>query len=200
MTEKILTESEVEAIECGIGPMGDRTISALCATVKALRAESHACGIVNGNTSVGGCCNPVVLREGFRCADCLAWFHRNCINEHFTLDAYVKKLRELREQGAIDDWKKEIASLQFRLSEVERERDAEKKDHQLTIDTFRQQERIWQQKHDDFIAEAIELCKAKAELWERNAGATEHGPDGYNYSLCKRDAARELAAELESLK
>lgn len=84
-------------------------IPALCATVRVLRA-THSCGAVEGNTVVGGCGSHVLVVDGFRCADCLAWFHRDCINEHFKLDAYVKKLRELREQGAIDDWKKELAA------------------------------------------------------------------------------------------
>lgn len=95
---------------------------ALCATVRALRAEKK-CGDVSGKPSVGGCGKLVSAHEGFRCVDCLAWFHRDCANEHFTLDAYVKKLRELREQGAIDDWKKELSTLQSQLEQVTKERD-----------------------------------------------------------------------------
>lgn len=83
-------------------------IPALCQTVRALRA-THSCGTVDSGSVVGGCGKEVLTTDGFRCADCLAWFHRDCINEHFKLDAYVKKLRELREQGAIDDWKKSLA-------------------------------------------------------------------------------------------
>lgn len=77
--------------------------------------EREAMAICGEGDKVGGCDNQVSILEGFRCADCLAWFHRDCINEHFELDAYVKKLRELREQGAIDDWKKEIATTQATL-------------------------------------------------------------------------------------
>lgn len=62
---------------------------------------------------------------------------------------------------------------------------AEQKDHQLTIDTFRQQEKIWQQKHDEFISDAAQLCRDKAAGWRGS---------------WKEDAANEIAGELEQLK
>lgn len=111
LSDDALREIEARALEVkelvGVGQFG-KDMLALCATVRALRA-THSCGAVDGGSVVGGCGKEVLTADGFRCADCLAWFHRDCINEHFKLDAYVKKLRELREQGAIDDWKKSLA-------------------------------------------------------------------------------------------
>jgi len=40
------------------------------------------------------------------------------------------------------------------LMELKGEVEREQKDHQLTIDTFRQQERIWQQKNEEVAADA----------------------------------------------
>lgn len=86
--------------------------------------------------------------------------------------------------------------LQSQLEQVTKERDAEKKDHQLTIDTFRQQEKIWEQKHDD----GVQLCRDKAAEYEKSAEDFKHDD---RLRLClssKREAYSAMAIELEQLK
>lgn len=49
-------------------------------------APIRLCGKVEGDFSLkykGGCMETVDMEEGFRCADCCAYFHRDCIKEHF---------------------------------------------------------------------------------------------------------------------
>lgn len=73
----------------------------------------------DGAIVVGGCEKVLSFSVAFRCTHCLVWFHRSCANEHFKLDAYVKRLRELNEQGAIEDWKKEVAKAKAEAARVE---------------------------------------------------------------------------------
>lgn len=79
--------------------------------IETINAPSFLCGLIYGNKQpfVGGCGKPVLQHESYRCSDCTASFHRECINEHFELDAYVKGLRELNVSGAINDWKESLA-------------------------------------------------------------------------------------------
>ena len=112
--------------------------------------------------------------------------------------------------GVRSAYKDEIARLK---GEVEREQ----KDHQLTIDTFRQQERIWQQKNEEVAAEArvdaigeakkdaAQSCLWFAEMIESQndiSGQTENWSD---FHRGQAYAARQLAdalraATLEQLK
>lgn len=81
-----------------------------------------------GSYVVGGCGEIINPARAFRCTDCLVPFHRHCANQHFRLDAYVKSLRELNAQGAIDDWKAAVAKAESErdqlLAEVMRLREA----------------------------------------------------------------------------
>lgn len=45
---------------------------------------SYACGLLYGKPLFqGGCGKPVEFEEAYRCYDCTASFHRDCIREHF---------------------------------------------------------------------------------------------------------------------
>jgi hypothetical protein len=51
-----------------------------------LRSIFFICGAIeknNGNLFTGGCGKEVSAWEGYRCSDCTATFHRNCIRKHF---------------------------------------------------------------------------------------------------------------------
>ena len=55
--------------------------------------------------------------------------------------------------------------------------DAEEKDHRLTIDTFRQQERIWQQRFDEQEAESAALREQLAQIKKELAITKQHRDD-----------------------
>ncbi len=51
-----------------------------------LEADGYVCGALvqnNGNIFKGGCGENVPIHDSYRCADCTASFHRECIQKHF---------------------------------------------------------------------------------------------------------------------
>lgn len=46
---------------------------------------SYQCGRIYGHPMFrGGCGKPVSFEESYRCCDCTASFHRECLRRHFT--------------------------------------------------------------------------------------------------------------------
>lgn len=43
----------------------------------------YACGKTEQGQMVGGCGEHVSFKDSYRCADCTASFHRDCIQKHF---------------------------------------------------------------------------------------------------------------------
>lgn len=44
----------------------------------------------------GGCGQPVKFMESYRCADCTASFHRDCIHEHFKSPLAIQDIKDLK--------------------------------------------------------------------------------------------------------
>lgn len=99
------------------------------------------CGLmIIGQVCIGGCGESLPLEEAFRCADCLAWFHRDCINQHFELDAYVKALRDKNNRQLIDERNEaqtRLADETKRADDAERERDKWKASHDNQVNLRR---------------------------------------------------------------
>jgi len=91
-----------------------------------IKAPGYVCGFLYGMSAphVGGCGKEVLQHESYRCADCTASFHRACINEHFEADAYIKALRDERNQQPLKDWKDSHAKEKLRAEEAVGEMDA----------------------------------------------------------------------------
>lgn len=68
--------------------------------IERLKAEGYACGRLNEHEGllIGGCGLHVDRESSYRCSDCTASFHRDCIRQHFETDAMIKARREVREE------------------------------------------------------------------------------------------------------
>lgn len=60
--------------------------------VERLSATGYACGAIEGvGVFKGGCGLNVNIENSYRCSDCSASFHRDCIRKHFSSHAERKK-------------------------------------------------------------------------------------------------------------
>lgn len=61
----------------------------LVSKIEELSAEGYLCGRIEQINGVfkGGCGENVNREESYRCADCTASFHRECIRKHFKEEA-----------------------------------------------------------------------------------------------------------------
>ena len=56
----------------------------VCAVAEEAMADGFLCGHIAGLPRFeGGCGEKVLKQEAYRCADCTASFHRDCIRKHF---------------------------------------------------------------------------------------------------------------------
>jgi hypothetical protein len=181
---KILSSEEVdkyaEYARRAATPGDEKVIRALCQTVRALQTENESLEADNrmlGGVAVERDDLQSMLTKAKRLCDALA-DGRNLLQGE--KDQYIKLLDERNEQLAV----------------VTQERNAEKKDHELTISTFQQQERIWEQKHNDFRTRAVQICKDKADGYRQSA----EGNLARETWIDRAEVAEELAQLLEQLK
>lgn len=99
------------------------------------------------------------------------------------------------------EWELRYDESQRLLTEARNEIKREHKDHQLTIDTFRQQEKIWKQKTAetvaDFRSQVVSRCKEVAAEHKLNGDRVSGGEEIAAYA--RRDLANGLADEFEAM-
>lgn len=67
------------------------------------------CGVFDKPESIaeGGCGNAVNVLEGYRCGDCTAYFHRDCLRKHFNQES----VEEIRKALKMDEWQPLVTEL-----------------------------------------------------------------------------------------
>ena len=102
-------QEELESHAWGISPsMAQAKIDEL--NVKLELYKSIKCG---DNDSIGGCGKEIRILDAYRCADCGAYFHKDCLREHCETSSYITAIRQNKE--LIDGWKKDVAEAKQQL-------------------------------------------------------------------------------------
>ena len=72
-----------DAAERCTGPKADAVLR-VCKLAEEANVDGYLCGRIAGLPLFkGGCGKKVLKHEAYRCADCTASFHRDCIRKHF---------------------------------------------------------------------------------------------------------------------
>lgn len=99
-TPEALIEDAVKEINSAAESLVREAVEKLERRVLELSAEGYACGRIEEVNGIftGGCGKHVDREESYRCSDCTASFHRDCLRKHFK-DDQDKALREARREA-----------------------------------------------------------------------------------------------------
>ena len=80
-------------------------------------ADGYACGRIYGLPIFeGGCGKKVLKHESYRCADCMASFHRDCIRKHFKSHENQDDVARLHKEANIN--MQEICRLREKIAKI----------------------------------------------------------------------------------